>query len=96
METSTPSSGRCATRPTSIGTAGRLGSEVVADIISECPADIIGIRTYRQLSPAHAPRYLASFAWRFNRRFQLDTMMPRFLHSAARTQPLPYRLLIAG
>jgi ISXO2-like transposase domain/Transposase zinc-ribbon domain len=52
--------------------------------------------TYRQLSPAHAPRYLASFAWRFNRRFQLDTMMPRFLHSAARTQPLPYRLLIAG
>jgi hypothetical protein len=32
-------------RPTSIGTAGRLGSETVADIISECPADIIGIRT---------------------------------------------------
>jgi transposase-like protein len=52
--------------------------------------------TYRRLSPAHAPRYLASFAWRFNRRFQLDTMMPRFLHSAARTQPLPYQLLIAG
>ena len=52
--------------------------------------------TYRQLSPAHAPRYLASFAWRFNRRFQLDTMMPRFVHSAARTQPLPSRLLVAG
>ena len=52
--------------------------------------------TYRRLSPAHAPRYLASFAWRFNRRFQLDTMMPRFLHSAARTQPLPYRVLVTG
>ena len=44
METPNQSSGRCATRPTSIGTAGRLGSETVADIISECPADIIGIR----------------------------------------------------
>ena len=44
METSTQSSGRCATRPTLIGTAGRLGSESVADIISECPADIVGIR----------------------------------------------------
>jgi hypothetical protein len=52
--------------------------------------------TYRQLSPAHASRYLASFAWRFNRRFQLDSMLVRFVHSAARTQPLPYRLLIAG
>ena len=32
-------------RPTSIGTAGRLRSEQVADIKSECPADIIGIRS---------------------------------------------------
>ena len=31
-------------RPTSIGTAGRLESEQVADINSECPADIVGIR----------------------------------------------------
>lgn len=38
---------------------------------------------YRQLSPAHAPRYLASFAWRF----QLDSMLVRFVHSAARTKP---------
>jgi hypothetical protein len=66
----------------------------VNTMLGNIKAAIVG--TYRQLSPAHAPRYLASFAWRFNRRFQLDTMMPRFLHSAARTQPLPYRLLIAG
>jgi transposase-like protein len=52
--------------------------------------------TYRQLGPDHTHRYLASFAWRFNRRFQLDTMLPRFVHSAARTQPLPYRMLIAS
>ncbi len=52
--------------------------------------------TYRKLGPDHAGRYLASFAWRYNRRYQLETMIPRFVHSAARTEPMPYRLLIAG
>jgi transposase-like protein len=52
--------------------------------------------TYRQLSPKHAGRYLASFAWRFNRRFQLDSLIPRFVHAATRTAPLPYRVLVAG
>ena len=52
--------------------------------------------TYRKLGPDHAGRYLASFAWRYNRRYQLQTMIPRFVHSAARTQPILYRLLIAG
>lgn len=52
--------------------------------------------TYRKLGPDHAERYLASFAWRYNRRYQLDTMIPRFIHSAARTKPIPYTKLIAG
>ena len=52
--------------------------------------------TYRKLGPDHAERYLASFAWRYNRRFQLQTMFPRFIHSAARTKPISYRKLIAG
>ena len=52
--------------------------------------------TCRQLGPDHAGPYLASFAWRYNRRYQLETMIPRFVHSAARTEPMPYRLLIAG
>ena len=52
--------------------------------------------TYRKLGPDHAGRYLASFAWRYNPRYQLQTMIPRFVHSAARTQPMHYRLLIAG
>ena len=52
--------------------------------------------TYRKLGPDHAERYLASFAWRYNRRYQLNTMIPRFIHSAARTNPIPYRALIAG
>ena len=34
--------------------------------------------TYRKLGPDHAGRYLASFAWRYNRRYQLQTMIPRF------------------
>ena len=36
--------------------------------------------TYRKLGPDHAGRYLASFAWRYNRRYQLQTMIPRFVH----------------
>ena len=42
--------------------------------------------TYRKLGPDHTGRYLASFAWRYNRRYQLQTMIPRFVHSAARNR----------
>ena len=52
--------------------------------------------TYRKLGPDHTERHLASFAWRYNRRHHLRTMMPRFLHSAARTRPIPYHAPIAG
>ena len=52
--------------------------------------------TYRQISPKHAGRYLGSFAWRYNRRFQLDSLIPRLVHSAVRTAPLPYATLVAG
>jgi hypothetical protein len=51
--------------------------------------------TYRRISPEHAGRYLASFAWRYNRRFQLTSLIPRLLHSAVRTPPLPYQQLVA-
>src|SRR5919205_2179012 len=52
--------------------------------------------TYRRVSHEHAGRYLASYAWRFNRRFQLDTMLPRLVHSAVRTAPLPYAKLVTS
>ena len=52
--------------------------------------------TYRQISPKHAGRYLGSFAWRYDRRFQLDSLIPRLVHSAIRTAPLPYATLVAG
>jgi len=51
--------------------------------------------TYRHASPEHAGRCLASFAWRFNRRFQLQSLIPWLVHSAVRTGPLPYHQLVA-
>jgi ribosomal protein L37AE/L43A len=41
----------------------------------------------------HAPRYLAEFEYRFNRRFDLPAMIERFTYVAMRTPPMPYRLL---
>ena len=49
--------------------------------------------TYHKASPRHLPRYLAEFCYRFNRRFDLAAMLPRLGYAAARTQPMPYRLL---
>jgi hypothetical protein len=52
--------------------------------------------TYRRLRRAHAGRHLASDARRFDRRFRLDTMLPRRVHGALRTAPLPDAKLIAS
>ena len=52
--------------------------------------------TYRKLDTDHAERYLASFAWRYQLKTMIPRFIPRFIHSAARTQLMPYRLLIAG
>ena len=52
--------------------------------------------TYRKLGPAHSGSYLASFVWCYYRRYQFQTTIPRFVHGAVQTDPMPYRLLIAG
>ena len=49
--------------------------------------------TYRAISDKHVPRYLSSFAYRFNRRFSLQDMFARLAYVALRTPPMPYRLL---
>jgi ISXO2 transposase-like protein len=49
--------------------------------------------TYHSVKPKHLPRYLAEFCYRFNRRFQLKEMLPRFGYVAVRTPPMPGRLL---
>ena len=50
--------------------------------------------TFHAGAKKHAPRCLAEFAWRFNRRYDLPAMIPRLAKVALRTTPMPYRLLI--
>ena len=49
--------------------------------------------TYHSFHPKHAPRYLAEFQYRFNRRFDLGAMIPRLVYVGARTTPRPERVL---
>jgi len=49
--------------------------------------------TFRKASNKHAARRLAEFAYRFNRRYDLASLIPRLGWVAARTTPMPYRLL---
>jgi hypothetical protein len=49
--------------------------------------------TFHNVSFAHAPRSLAEFDYRYNRRYDLPAMLPRLGWAAVRTQPMPYRLL---
>jgi len=51
------------------------------------------VATYRAVREKHAPRYLAEFEYRFNRRYDLGEMIPRLAFVAIRTLPMPYRLL---
>jgi transposase-like protein len=63
----------------------------VNTILGNVKSSIIG--TYKAISPKHIPRYLASFSYRFNRRFTLSDMLARLAYVAVRTPPMPYRLL---
>ena len=49
--------------------------------------------TYHACDPKYVGRYLAEFAYRFNQRYQLADLVPRLAYVAARTPPLPHRLL---
>lgn len=50
--------------------------------------------TYHAFRQKHIPRYLAEFQYRFNRRFDLSSLLSRFVYVAVRTPPMPERLLI--
>lgn len=52
--------------------------------------------TFHAISRKHFPRYLAEFCYRFNRRFDLRQLTPRFCYVAVRTAPRPQRVLIAA
>ena len=49
--------------------------------------------TYRHVGKKHVPRYLAEFQYRFNRRYDLSTMISRLSYVSLRTPPMPYKLL---
>jgi transposase-like protein len=49
--------------------------------------------TYHAVRSRHLGRYLGAFAWRFNRRFQLDRLVHRLAWAVCHTPPLPYRLV---
>ena len=51
--------------------------------------------TYHHVSAKHAQPYLTSFAYRFNRRFQLDSIVERLAWAAVHTAPQPYRVVVA-
>jgi DNA-directed RNA polymerase subunit RPC12/RpoP len=51
--------------------------------------------TYHHVSPKHAQHYLTSYAYRFDRRYQLDSIVERLAWAAVRTAPHPYRVVTA-
>src|SRR3954470_7204814 len=50
--------------------------------------------TYHHVSPKHAQSYLTSFAYRFDRRFQLDSIVERLAWAAVHAAPQPYRVVV--
>jgi transposase-like protein len=63
----------------------------VNTVLGNIKAAMVG--TYRAVRAKHVPRYLAEFEYRFNRRYQLETMITRLAYVSVRTPPMPYRLL---
>ena len=49
--------------------------------------------TYHAIGTKHLPRYLAEFAYWFNRRYDLSGIFVRLVTAGARTPPMPYRLV---
>lgn len=52
--------------------------------------------TCRALRPQHAARYLAAYEYRFNRRTDLASMVPRLAYVALRAAPAPYRHIVSA
>jgi transposase-like protein len=51
--------------------------------------------TYHHVSPKHAQSYLTSYAYRFDRRFRLDSIVGRLAWAAVHTAPQPHRVVTA-
>jgi hypothetical protein len=65
----------------------------VSTVLGDIKTALAG--TCRHVSGKHAQSYLTSFAYRFHRRFQLDSIVQRLAWAAAHTTPQPYRVVVA-
>ncbi|MGU5615583.1 IS1595 family transposase, partial [Aeromonas caviae] len=45
------------------------------------------------LGAKHLPRHLAEYCFRFNHRFDLNSMLVELGHAVVASPPMPYRLL---
>lgn len=66
----------------------------VNTLLGNVKAAITG--TCRALRPQHTARYLAAYEYRFNRRTDLASMVPRLAYVALRSSPTPYRTIVSA
>jgi hypothetical protein len=87
----------CAHLPMATGSGRRAAGWASFRWVNTCLGNIKTaiVGTYRHVSPKHAQAYLSSFAYRFNRRHQLDSIVERLAWAAVRTAPQPYRVVTA-
>ena len=68
--------------------SGSVDGKLTGKLIIEWGDGAHGDVAAAQADPAQ--RYLTSFAWHFNRRYQLDTLTEHLAYACARTAPHPY------
>jgi transposase-like protein len=87
----------CAHFPMATGAGKRAASWAPFRWVNTCLGNIKTAiaGTYHHVSPKHAQYYLTSFAYRFNRRRQLDSIVERLAWAAVHTVPHPYRVITA-
>jgi transposase-like protein len=87
----------CSHRPIVTGSGKRAASWTPFRWVNTCLGNIKTALTgtHHHVSPKHAQSYLTSFAYRFNRRFQLDSIVERLAWAAIHAAPQPYRLVTA-
>jgi ISXO2-like transposase domain/Transposase zinc-ribbon domain len=87
----------CSHRPMATGAGKRAASwtpfKWVNTTLGNVKTAIAG--TYHHVSAKHAQQYLTSFAYRFNRRYRLDSIVERLAWAAVHTVPHPYRAVTA-
>ena len=87
----------CSHFPMITGTGKRAASWAPFRWVNTTPGNIKTAiaGTYHHLRSKHAQLSLTSFAYRFNRRHRLDSIVERLAWAAAHTVPQPYRLITA-